>query len=74
MVEECIEELDIGDSEVIALALETDAELLLFRRKDARRVAKKRGLQRTGVVGVLREANDRGLIGEIRPLIEKLRN
>ena len=74
MVEECLEELDIGESEAIALALEIDAELLLLDEKDARRVAKKRGLKRTSVLGVLREANSRGLASEIRPLIEKLRN
>lgn len=74
VVEEYLEKLDIGESEAIALALEKNADLLLLDEKDARKLAKQKGLKRTGVLGVLAEAKERGLIGEVRPLIETLRN
>ena len=74
LVKEYLEELDIGESEAIALALEIKAELLLLDEKDGRRIAKEKGLKRTGILGVLTEAKNQTLISEIRPLIKTLRN
>ena len=74
LVNECLGELDIGESEAIALALEMEADLLLVDETDARRVAKRKGLKRTGILGVLTEAKSRGLVDEVRPIIYALKN
>lgn len=74
LVDDLLTELDTGEAEAIALATEMKAELLLLDEADARRVAKREGLKRTGVLGVLTEAKAQGLITEIRPLILALRD
>jgi len=74
VVEECLQSLDIGESEAIALALEMKADLLLVDENDARKIAKGRGIKRTGVLGVLIDAKDKGFIDAIRPLIVILKN
>ena len=73
LVDDLLTELDTGEAEAIALAT-MKAELLLLDEADARRVAKREGLKRTGVLGVLTEAKAQGLITEIRPLILALRD
>ncbi len=46
-------ELDDGEAEVIALALERQADLILVDETEGRRVADVYGLPKTGVVGLL---------------------
>ena len=46
-------DLDEGESEAIALAIERHADLILLDETDARQVAERYGLSKTGVVGVL---------------------
>jgi predicted nucleic acid-binding protein len=67
-------ELDRGEAEAIALALEIRADLLLLDETDARRVAERVGLRVTGVLGVLLRAKERREIGLVRPELEALRN
>lgn len=64
--------LDKGESEAIALALELPASLLLVDELAARKIARQHGLAITGVVGVLIDAKDSGLIVAIKPLLGKL--
>ena len=65
--------LDAGETEVLALAEEHDARLAIIDEHDARQEAKKIGLPFKGVVGVLLEAKEEGLIDEIKPLLIALK-
>jgi uncharacterized protein len=65
--------LDLGESEVIALALETQAPLILMDELTGRKVAESLNLKVSGSVGVLIRAKQLGYLPEIKPLIEKMR-
>ena len=53
MVAELTKQLDLGESESIALALETKAEYLLIDESQGRQVAENLGIRIIGVLGVL---------------------
>src|SRR5216683_1746049 len=53
------EQLDPGEAEAIVVAAELGAELLLVDQKRGRRIAIDRGLEVTGLLGVLAEAKVR---------------
>jgi len=66
-------DLDRGEAEVIALAQEIDADLVIIGERLARRHARRLGLTLTGTLGVLLKAKERGLIPRIAPLVEHFR-
>ena len=66
-------DLGAGEREAIALALETAADLVVLDDQAGRRLARARGLQVTGTVGVLVEARARGLLPALRPELDRLR-
>lgn len=66
-------DLDRGEAESIALALELKADLLLLDEKDGRHIAQQAGLTVVGVVGMLLEAKAKGYLTAVRPHIEALR-
>ena len=66
--------LDAGEAAVLALAKEGRAKLVIIDEQKARKEAKRLGLPSTGIVGVLLEAKKRGLITEIKPLLNALQN
>jgi predicted nucleic acid-binding protein len=66
-------DLDQGEAESIALALELNATLLLLDEKEGRHIAERLGLRVVGVVGVLLEAKAKGVIDRVRPHLDALR-
>ena len=67
-----LSDLDRGEAEVIALAQEINADLVIIDERLGRRHAKRLGLTFTGTLGVLLRAKEQQLVTEIKPLIEQL--
>lgn len=66
--------IDPGEAEVIALALELGADDVVLDDLDARRFARRSGLQSIGTLGLLLAAKEKGLIDSLRDEIDKLRS
>lgn len=66
-------ELDLGEAEAIACAVEANAKLLLIDERRGRLVAQRLGVPVMGLVGVLLLARKQGLIESIRPSLDDLR-
>jgi predicted nucleic acid-binding protein len=65
-------ELDQGEAEVLALAEDLDARLVVIDERKGRRYAERMGLPRTGTLGVLLLAKEAGLIDSLAVWIPKL--
>lgn len=65
-------DLDRGEAEAIALALELKADLLIIDERLARRHARRLGLKLTGTLGVLLEAKRQGFVPAVKPLVDRL--
>lgn len=74
LVQALRQELDAGEAEAIALALETEADLLLMDERMGRETAQHLGLIYIGVIGILLEAKRVGLITTIQPHLDTLRS
>ncbi|HXH19002.1 MAG TPA: DUF3368 domain-containing protein [Chitinophagales bacterium] len=66
------DDLDKGEMEAIALAKELHADYLLIDEKAGRKAAMKEGLRIIGVVGLLILAKQKGLIKEVKILLDDL--
>jgi hypothetical protein len=66
------EDLDRGEAEAIMVALEIRADLLLVDEAGDREIARRIGLRRTGLLGVLLEAKQRRLIVSVKQEIDRL--
>ena len=65
-------QMDAGEAEAIALAMELPNVLLILDDKKARRIAQQLNLKVIGTVGMLLRAKRQGVITEIKPLISAL--
>jgi hypothetical protein len=61
-----------GEREAIALALQTNADLIVIDEQVGRTVSRDNGLKTTGTIGVLIEAQTRGLVVSMREELDKL--
>jgi uncharacterized protein len=66
-------DLDRGEAETIALALELSADLVLMDEREGRHAAQRLGLRTVGVVGILLDAKRQGHLAELRPHLDALR-
>lgn len=64
--------LHAGEVEVLMLAQEYDADLLIIDDNAAKKTAKYLGLKVTGTMGVLLKAKREGHIDKVAPLLDKL--
>jgi predicted nucleic acid-binding protein len=74
LVEALHNELDTGEAEAIALALELEAQQVLIDERLGRIVAARLNLRYTGILGILVEAKSQGLIPVVKPLLDALIN
>jgi predicted nucleic acid-binding protein len=65
-------DLDRGEAQVIALAQELRADLVVIDERLARKYARRLKLKLTGTLGVLLRAKQVGFVQAIKPLVEQL--
>lgn len=73
LVQSLRQDLDAGEAEAIALAMEMNADLLLIDERIGRESAQHLGVTYMGLIGVLVQCKQRGLIPQVRPVIDALR-
>jgi hypothetical protein len=61
-----------GEAEAIVLAKELAADLLVIDDAAARRVAEAEGQRVVGVLGLLIDAKHRGLVAEVKPVLDEM--
>lgn len=74
LIFELRQDLDPGEAESIALAIELNIATILIDEKPGRLIAKHYQLTPTGVLGILLRAKREGLIPLVKPEVEKLIN
>jgi predicted nucleic acid-binding protein len=67
-------QLDRGEAETLAAALETKSDLVLLDEKLGRRAAANLGVAVLGTIGVLLAAKRKGLLPALRPALDDLRH
>ncbi|MBW4611238.1 MAG: DUF3368 domain-containing protein [Hassallia sp. WJT32-NPBG1] len=65
-------QVDDGEAEAIALAMELGDVLIILDDRNARRIAQQLNLKVIGTVGMLLRAKQKGVIAEIKPLLTAL--
>jgi uncharacterized protein len=65
-------DLDSGESEAIALAIEFKADFLIIDERIGRKIAESLGIKIVGLLGTLLKAKENGFIKTISPVLEDL--
>lgn len=65
-------DLDDGEAEVLILAKEQNADLVVMDEIMGRQYAKQLGFNLTGTLGILLKAKDKGLINSLREILTEL--
>lgn len=68
------QQLDLGESEAIALAIQLEPSTLLIDEAKGRRIARAQNIRTIGTIGTLLLAKRQGLIDEISPCLSALRD
>ena len=68
-----LDELDLGEAETIILAQELRADWVLMDERKGRRKLAQLGINKIGTLGILLKAKQMGLLAEVRPELESLR-
>jgi uncharacterized protein len=71
-VHELENDLDKGESESIALAIELNADFLIIDELKGRKIAENLGIKIVGLLGSLLKAKEKGYLQTIAPILEKL--
>jgi len=66
-------DLDQGEAEAIALAVERKVDVILLDESEARRIAEIYDLPKTGIIGILLRAKLRGKIRSLKKELDRLR-
>ena len=74
LVNELRTQINIGEAEAIALAVEVNAARLIIDERLGRQAAKDLGMRIIGVLGMLLLAKRQGLIGTVKPIVDNLIN
>lgn len=69
-----LKDLDKGEAEAIVLAIELRADYLLMDETKGRAVAESYEIKVIGILGVLLQAKEKGLISEVKSHLQKLVN
>ncbi len=64
-------DLDPGESAAIALAVEIKAELVILDERDARETAEIYNLKKTGFIGILMKAKQKGFIDSVEKYLDQ---
>jgi hypothetical protein len=72
LVESLTLTIDQGEAEVVVLAEKLDIKRVLMDDKKGRRIAKERGLNPIGTLGVLIKSKNKGEIKAVKPLLDRL--
>lgn len=73
-VAELLEELDLGESEAIVLAVEKRADLLLIDERKGSQIATEMGVRTAGLLRFLIELKQRGIITEVKSVLQDIRS
>ncbi|NEQ66202.1 MAG: DUF3368 domain-containing protein [Symploca sp. SIO2D2] len=72
LVQTFAQTLDSGEAAAISLALEINADRLLIDERLGRKIALQYGLKIRGILGILVNAKNQGLIPAVKPLLDRL--
>lgn len=72
LLNDLLEELDRGEAEAILLAIESQSDLLIIDERKGRQVAKQHGLRLIGILGVLINAKEKGIIPAVKSYMDEL--
>lgn len=67
-----LNQLDLGEAETIILATEINADYVIIDDNIGYKIAKNSGLKVIRTLSVLLKAKDKGIIEEIRPLLDEM--
>ncbi len=73
LVQQLRQDLDMGESAAIALAVELSIPVILMDEKLGRSVARQYKLRTTGLLGVLLEAKSTGHLPAVKPIVDQIR-